>query len=331
MSGVVLITGAAGFIGSHAAEAMVRAGRTVIGLDNFDPFYDEALKRENLREVERAAATSSSGGGGGGSFVFERADIREASDLRRVFEKHRPETVVHLAAKAGVRPSIAEPALYAQVNVTGTVNVFEACRHVGCQRVLMASSSSVYGNASRAPFREDDEALAPISPYAATKRACELLAHTYHHLYGLRVASLRFFTAYGPRQRPDLAIMSFLRRIARGEALPVFGDGSMRRDFTFIDDIVQGVMASEGAIDRHGLRAWNLGGNHPVSVTELVGAIGRVTGIEPRIERRPEQPGDVVRTCADLTRSRAELGFEPLTALEDGLARQWEWLKARGG
>lgn len=331
MSGLALITGAAGFIGSHVAEAMVRAGRTVVGIDNFDPFYDEALKRDNLREVERAAAASSAGGGGGGSFVFERADIREAGDLRRVFEKHRPETVVHLAAKAGVRPSIAEPALYAQVNVTGTVNVFEACRRAGCERVLMASSSSVYGNASRAPFREDDEALAPISPYAATKRACELLAHTYHHLYGLRVASLRFFTAYGPRQRPDLAIMSFLRRTLRGEALPVFGDGSMRRDFTFIDDIVQGVMASEGAIDRHGLRVWNLGGAHPVSVAELVGAIGRVTGIEPRIERRPEQPGDVARTFADLTRSRAELGFEPHTALEDGLHRQWAWLKARGG
>ncbi len=343
MTGTVLITGAAGFIGSHVAEALLHRGRRVVGVDNFDPFYDEGLKRGNVRAIERAAEDPSpvaarhplpGGRGEGfeaargrGGFVLVEADICDAPAMRRVFAEHRPETVVHLAARAGVRPSIADPMGYARVNVEGTASVFEAARLAGCTRALMASSSSVYGNASVVPFSEEDTALAPISPYAATKRACEMLAHTYHHLYAMRIACLRFFTAYGPRQRPDLAIMSFMKKMRAGEAIPVFGDGSMSRDFTYIDDIVAGVLASEDAIDRHGLRAWNLGGNHPVSVREMVAEIARVTGIEAKIDRRPEQPGDVRRTCADVSRSRAELGFEAKTAFAEGLARQWEWLR----
>lgn len=320
-----MVTGVAGFIGSHVAEALIRAGRRVVGVDNFDPFYDEAVKRRNLADVARAAAASPFGAEG---FELVRADIRHADAMREVFGTRRPATVFHLAARAGVRPSIAQPALYAAVNVEGSINVLEAARHAGCSRIVLASSSSVYGNASRVPFREDDGALAPISPYAATKLACELLAHTWRSLHGTRIACLRFFTAYGPRQRPDLAIQKFMTLLSRGQPLPIFGDGSMSRDFTYIDDIVSGVLAAERAIDAHGLRVWNLGGSSPVSVLELVSAIAQASGLSPTIDHRPVQPGDVERTYADLSRSRAELGFAPRTSLAEGLARQWAWVRS---
>ena len=320
-NGTAVVTGAAGFIGSHVVSALLAGGRRVVGLDNFDGFYAEEIKRRNLEEATRAAPR-------GASFEMVRCDIRDAAAVRSVVAAHRPETVFHLAAKAGVRPSIAEPGLYAAVNVQGTAHVLEAAREAGCGRVVLASSSSVYGNAARSPFREDDPAIEPISPYAATKRACELLAHTWRSVWGMRVACLRFFTAYGPRQRPDLAIQKFLTLASRGEALPMFGDGSMSRDFTYIDDIVAGVLASEAAIDGHGLRVWNLGGSAPVSVRELIEVIGRVIGVPPRVERRDVQPGDVERTCADLTRSRAELGYRPTVGLEEGIRRQWAWSRA---
>lgn len=322
-TGTVLITGVAGFIGSHVAEAFLARGRRVIGVDSLDPFYAESIKRRNLAQVELAAAAQ-----GPDRFEFVHADIRDADAMREVFESRRPETAVHLAARAGVRPSIAQPALYTDVNVRGTATLFEAARLAGCSRILLASSSSVYGNASRVPFSEDDTALEPISPYAATKRACELLAHTWHHLYGMRIACLRFFTAFGPRQRPDLAIQKFLTLLERGEPLPVFGDGTMSRDFTYIADIADGVLAGERAIDRHGLRTWNLGGCRPVSVNELIAAIERVTGLTAAIDRRPLQPGDVDRTCADPARSREELGFEPRTPLQQGLEAQWRAVEA---
>lgn len=317
----VLITGAAGFIGSHCAEAFLSRGSRVVGLDNFDPFYGRDVKSRNLEEIGRHRDAA--------RFSFEEGDIRDAARMRAVFEAHRPTVVLHLAARAGVRPSIEQPALYASVNVEGTTNLLEQSRQTGVKRFLMASSSSVYGNNEKVPFAETDDVSGPISPYAATKRACELITHTYHSLYKMPIACLRFFTVYGPRQRPDLAIMKFLRLVRDDKPIPMFGDGSMSRDFTYIDDIVAGVVASDGAIERHGLRIWNLGGDHPVALREMIETIGRVVGKEPRIDRLSKQPGDVERTYADLTRSRAELGFAPGTPFEDGVRRQWEWLRGR--
>lgn len=316
-----LVTGAAGFIGSHACDAFLARGDRVVGVDNFDPFYDASFKRANLAEVgaHKHAAR----------FEFVEADIRRGEDMLALFERVRPTTVLHLAARAGVRPSISQPALYAQVNVEGTTHLLEAARRTGVKRFLLASSSSVYGNNKKTPFAETDDVSGPISPYAATKRSCELIAHTYHHLYGLPIACLRFFTVYGPRQRPDLAIAKFMRLMAEGKPIPMFGDGSMSRDFTFIDDIVAGVLASDGAIERHGLRTWNLGGNRPVSLREMIDAIARATGAAPKIEAQPDQPGEVRITYADLTRSGAELGYAPATEFEEGVRRQWEWVKSR--
>ncbi|RMH26606.1 MAG: NAD-dependent epimerase/dehydratase family protein [Planctomycetota bacterium] len=316
----VLITGAAGFIGSHLAEALLAGGGRVVGLDCFDEFYDPAVKRENAERLARA---------GGGRFTMIEADVRDARALGRVFDEHRPGSVVHLAARAGVRPSIADPALYADVNVTGTARALAAAQRAGCRRIVVASSSSVYGGNTKVPFAEDDDVSRPISPYAATKRACELLARTHHHLTGASVACLRFFTCYGPRQRPDLAIHSFMRRIARGEPVPVFGDGSTSRDYTFIRDIVAGVTAALERIEAHGFRVWNLGSSAPVRLDEMVESVARVVGRRPVIDRREPQPGDAPHTFADLTRSRAELGYEPSTPFEDGLAAQWAWLRDR--
>lgn len=316
----VLVTGAAGFIGSHVCEAMLRAGWDVAGLDSFDPFYDEALKRANLEEVSACA----------GRFVFERCDICDAGRLGGIMSSFRPDTVVHLAARAGVRPSIADPAGYAVTNVVGTQRVLDAAEGAGCRRIVCASSSSVYGNNPKTPFAETDAVDAPISPYAATKKACELIGHAHHHLTGACVAMLRFFTVYGPRQRPDLAIRLFLSKAARGEPITMFGDGSTARDYTSIGDIVSGVLASIDRIDAHGYRVWNLGGDDPIALADLVSAVGEVVGRPVAVERRPMQPGDVERTWADLTRSRAELAYHPKTSLREGMARQFEWMRARG-
>lgn len=317
----VLVTGAAGFIGSHASEAFLSGGARVVGVDNLDGFYDAALKRANLDQIASHAR--------GGAFEFVEADICDQTAMLELFRRVRPATVLHLAARAGVRPSLREPALYMRVNVEGTASLFEAARQTGVERFLMASSSSVYGNNEKVPFSESDDVNGPISPYAASKRACELLAHTFHSLYGLPIACLRFFTVFGPRQRPDLAIMKFMKLMAEGEPIPMFGDGSMSRDFTYIDDIIAGVLASEGAIERHGLRIWNLGGHRPVALRDMIETISRVVGRPANIDRKPDQPGEVRRTYADLTRSKAELGFEPTTSFEDGVRAQWEWLRAR--
>jgi UDP-glucuronate 4-epimerase len=318
----VLVTGAAGFIGSYVCQALMARGQHVVGLDNFDPYYDPGLKRENLDAVRAAARPDA-------RFRFIEADICDQAALRDVLERDRPETVIHLAAKAGVRPSIADPAGYARVNVLGTSIVLEESRRAGVRRVVMASSSSVYGDQPKAPFAETDDVSAPVSPYAATKRACELLAHTHHHLTGMPVACLRFFTVFGPRQRPDLAIMGFMSAISEGRTIRLFGDGSTSRDYTFVADIVDGVLAAVDRIDQHGYRVWNLGHAHPVTLSDMVASIARVVGREPVIERRPVQPGDVQRTFADLSRSGAELGYRPRTTFAQGLEAQWAWLKAR--
>lgn len=317
----ILLTGAAGFIGSHTTERLLSAGCSVIGLDNLDTFYDPAIKRRNLAEIARHP--------GAARFTFVEADLCDGEAVARVFHEHRPTGVIHLAARAGVRPSIEQPALYALVNVEGTTVMLEAARRSdSCKRFVMASSSSVYGNAPKVPFAETDDVNAPISPYAATKRSCELIGHTYFHLYRLPVACLRFFTVFGPRQRPDLAIGKFMRLISAGETIPFFGDGTTSRDYTFIDDIVTGVVASYDRIPHHGYRIWNLGGSDPVTLHEMVETIGRVVGRKPNLNRLPMQPGDVERTFADLTRSAAELGFRPTTPFAEGVRRQWEWLRA---
>lgn len=320
-SGPIIVTGAAGFIGSHLCERLLAMGRHVVGVDNFDPFYDPAIKHANVVEIRRSADRAR------GSFELVELDLAEAAPTRALFERVKPEGVIHLAAKAGVRPSIADPAAYARANVVATAAVLEESRRAGASRVVVASSSSVYGNASRVPFSEDDPVNEPVSPYAATKRANELQCHAHWHLTRMPTACLRFFTVYGPRQRPDLAISTFLGKISRREDISVFGDGSSSRDYTYIDDIVSGVVASYERIDQHGYRVWNLGGSAPVRLDEMLATISRVVGHEPKITRLPMQPGDVLRTWADLTRSDRELGYSPTTGFEDGVRKQWEWMR----
>lgn len=332
-SSSILLTGAAGFIGSHLAERLIRGGTGVVAVDNLDPFYDQRLKRENLATLEALSAKQRV------AFKFVRADVADAAEMRAVFERTRPGGVIHLAAKAGVRPSLADPVGYARTNVVGTAVILEEARRARCSRVVIASSSSVYGNgppgaqqnAEFVPFREDVDTTAPISPYASTKRACELLASTHHHLTKMPTACLRFFTVFGPRQRPDLAIQSFMTKISTGQTIVMFGDGSMSRDFTYIDDITSGILAAYARIPEHGYRVWNLGGNHPVRLDAMIDTIARTVGRAAVVERQPMQPGDVLRTWADLSRSQTELGFSPSTSFEDGVRRQWEWNRGRGG
>lgn len=311
----VIVTGGAGFIGSHLCEALLDRGHPVVAVDNFDSFYDPRIKRRN---IHRCLAD--------GRFALAEGDIRDAAFMNEVVGKG-VDVVVHLAARAGVRPSIAEPKLYQDVNIGGTTVLLEACRKHRVRTFIFGSSSSIYGNNRKVPFCESDPVDHPISPYAATKRAGELLAHTYHHLFEMDVTCLRFFTVYGPRQRPDLAIHKFVRLIESGQPIPVFGDGSMRRDFTYIDDIIAGVTA---AIDRcSGYRIYNLGESRPVALCDLIGAIERALGQKAKIDRQPQPPGDVDQTHADVSRARADLGYEPSTDLETGLARFVEWFRAR--
>lgn len=318
----VLVTGSAGFIGSHVAEALLARGKRVVGIDNFDPFYDLALKQRNVSETMRRAPQD--------AYHLVEADICDADAMRRVFESHRPEGVIHLAAKAGVRPSIADPVGYARVNVVGTSVLLEESRRAGCGRFVMASSSSVYGNLACVPFAETADVSEPISPYAATKRACELIGHTHWRLTGTPTACLRFFTVFGPRQRPDLAIGLFLHKALKNEPITMFGDGSSSRDYTYIDDIAGGVLAAYDRIDRFGFRVWNLGHSSPVTLRDMIATVQRVSGRELQVRTMAMQPGDVERTYADLTRSTAELGFKPTTAFADGVARQWAWIRANG-
>jgi UDP-glucuronate 4-epimerase len=313
----ILVTGAAGFIGSHLCERLVARGDEVVGLDNFDAFYARAVKERNVAGLVA-----------GPRFTLVEGDLRAPADLVRAFAA-RPDAVVHLAALAGVRPSLADPARYADVNVLGTVRLTEAARAHGVRRVVFASSSSVYGLDSEPPFKESDPCLRPVSPYASTKRAGELGLFTAHHLYALDVTCLRFFTVYGPRQRPDLAIHKFARLILAGKPIELFGDGSTSRDYTWIDDIIDGVVA---AIDEQGrgapaFRTYNLGGSRTTTLLRLVELISDALGKKPIVEWKPEQPGDMKRTLADLTHVGRALGYAPRVPIEEGIARFAAWIK----
>lgn len=320
----VVVTGGAGFIGSHLCERLLLRGDEVFAVDNFDPFYDPALKREAVRALERRPG-----------FRLVEADLLDAGavDEGLTAAGAAPggvDAVVHLAARAGVRPSIEAPELYARVNVEGTAAALELTRRLGARGFVFGSSSSVYGNTAPVPFSESDPVDRPISPYAATKRAGELLAHSYSHLYGMAVVCLRFFTVYGPRQRPDLAIHKFARLMDAGKPIPFFGDGSTERDYTYVDDIVQGV---EGAIayavaNPGCFELVNLGESDTVPLSRLVELLSDALGVAPRLERLPPQPGDVERTCADLTRARALLGYAPSTRIEAGIPRFVEWFRS---
>ena len=316
----VVLTGAAGFLGSHVAEALVARGDQVVGLDNFDPFYGRDVKEANLASLQHSPG-----------FSFVEGDIRDAGLVQSVL---RPgDVVVHLAARAGVRPSLEDPTLYASVNVTGTTVLLEGARAAGVRSFVFAGSSSVYGDSAPVPFREDYPALNPISPYAATKRAGELLCSTFVHLYGMRVISLRFFTVYGARQRPDLAIHKFTRLMSAGQPIPVFGDGSAERDYTWVDDIVQGVVAARdwSARDGAAFEIVNLGESETTRLDRLIELISSALGVAPKIARQPPQPGDVRRTCADITRAREVLGYRPVTRIEDGIPRFVRWFKEAHG
>ncbi len=310
----ILITGGAGFIGSHLCEALLARGEQVVALDNFDAFYDPQMKRANLAGCLASPL-----------FTLVEGDIRDMEKVGEVFADGDFDIIVHLAAKAGVRPSIEDPLAHQDVNVRGTMVLLEAARQFEVKKFVFASSSSVYGNNQKVPFSELDCVDFPISPYAATKKACELICHTYSHLYDMDVTCLRFFTVYGPRQRPDLAIHKFTQLIEAGKPVPVFGDGSSRRDYTYIDDIIQGVLA---AMERcQGYRIYNLGHSQPVRLAELIEWLELVLGKKAKIDRQPAQPGDVNCTYADVSRARAELGYEPRVRLEEGLERFVAWYR----
>lgn len=314
----ILLTGGAGFIGSHLAERLLSRGERVVVLDNLDDFYDPAIKRKNLASAE-----------GRSSFRLVVGDIRDEGALDRLMEEESFDTVIHLAARAGVRPSIKKPVLYADVNLNGTSRLLEACRRHGLKRFIFGSSSSVYGNDNEVPFSEDAPVSRPVSPYAATKAAGELLCHAYHHLHRFDVTCLRFFTVYGPRQRPEMAIHEFSRLIMEGKPVKRFGDGTSERDYTYVDDIIDGV---ERALDRlGGYRIYNLGESRRISLTALIDLLAREIGLSARIREMPDQAGDVRTTWADISRARRDLGYKPQVQIEEGVRRFVAWLKERTG
>jgi UDP-glucuronate 4-epimerase len=314
----ILITGGAGFIGSHLVDLLLaEGGWRVVVVDDFNDFYAPDIKRANIREhLENP------------HYQLVEADIRDFAALANLFREKNFDGIAHLAARAGVRPSLAEPVLYTETNINGTVNLLELARKYNVPQFVFASSSSVYGVNEKVPFAEDDPIFNPISPYAATKAAGELLCHTYAHLYGLRCVCLRFFTVYGARQRPDLAIHKFTKLISAGQSIPVFGDGATRRDYTYIDDIMQGVRA---AIDygKTNYEVINLGESRTVELRELIALIEDALGAKAAIDRQPMQPGDVPQTFADISRARKLLNYNPTTPIEEGIKKFVEWFRHR--
>jgi len=309
-----LITGGAGFIGSHVCERLLRDGHSVWAFDDLNPFYDPQFKRRNLRDLQALARP----------FEFCHGDITDRAALDEIFSSVRFDQVIHLAARAGVRGSLADPALYQRVNVEGTVNVLEAARLNGVKKVTLASSSSVYGLNSRIPFSEADPVITPISPYAASKLACESVGHVWHHLYGMDVAMLRFFTVYGPRQRPDLAIYKFSKLILAGQPIPVFGDGSAARDYTFVTDTVAGIIACTQR--EIGYEIFNLGESQVITLSRMIELLAAALGKKAIIERQPLQLGDVPVTYANIDKARAKLGYDPQVKMEEGIQRFAQWI-----
>src|ERR1043165_5957645 len=310
-----LVTGGAGFIGSHVCERLLQMGHSVWALDDLNAFYDPALKQRNLNALEAL----------GKPFTFVKGDITYRPVLDRLFKAVRFDQVIHLAARAGVRPSLAEPALYQRVNVEGTVRLLEAARLAKVKKITIASSSSVYGVNSEVPFSEDDPIFSAISPYAASKLACEALGHVYHHVYGMDVVMLRFFTVYGPRQRPDLAIHKFAHLIRAGKAIPMFGDGTSARDYTYVTDIVDGVMAVSHK--EFGYQIFNLGESQTVRLSYLIKLLEEALGKKAIIDHQPSQPGDVPITYATIGKARSLLGYSPGIKIEQGIALFVDWFR----
>jgi UDP-glucuronate 4-epimerase len=312
----ILVTGGAGFIGSHLVEKLLAAGHEVAILDDFNDFYDPQIKHANIAGFAK-------------DVTMHHVDLRDGASVRNLFHRERFETVAHLAARAGVRPSIEHPQLYYDTNVSGTLHLLDAASVTRVERFIFASSSSVYGNSKTVPFSEDQHLTQTLSPYAATKIAGEFLCSTYAHLYPMRVVSLRYFTVYGPRQRPDLAIHQFTRRIYAGQPIEQFGDGTTRRDYTYIDDVIQGTMAAlkyDGPL----FDIFNLGESDTIQLKDLIAAIENALGKKAKINRMPEQPGDMPLTCADISKARKLLGYNPTTRFGDGLPRFVEWFLRSG-
>ena len=315
----LLITGGAGFIGSHLVDRLLSTDvERITVIDDFNDFYDPSIKRDNICEHSKDPR-----------YTISEVDIRDRAKLEQTFKANTFDCVVHLAARAGVRPSLTEPQLYTETNINGTLNLLELARSNNIKQFVFGSSSSVYGINAKVPFSEDDPIRQPISPYAATKGAGELLCHTYSHLYGLRCVCLRFFTVYGPRQRPDLAIHKFAKLITEHTPIPVFGDGSTRRDYTYIDDIIDGVMAAID-YDQTNYEVINLGESRTVELNELISLLEKELDTHAIIDRQPRQPGDVPQTYADISKARALLGYQPKTQIEEGLRRFVEWFRMSG-
>ena len=310
-----LVTGGAGFVGYHVCERLLREDQAVWAFDDLNNFYDPKIKEANLRDLESLTKP----------FTFVQGDLTDRAGLDQLFSGLKFDQIIHLAARAGVRPSLLEPALYQRVNVEGTVNLLEAARLNRVKKVTIASSSSVYGVNSKVPFSESAPIFSAISPYAASKLACEALGHVYHHLYGMDIAMLRFFTVYGPRQRPDLAIHKFARLIAAGKPIPVFGDGSTARDYTYVTDTVEGVMACTQK--EFGYEIFNLGESQTVTLSHLIELLEKSLGQKATIDRQPPQPGDVPITFADITRARQHLGYNPKIKIAEGIPLFVEWFR----
>lgn len=310
----ILVTGGAGFIGSHLSESLLKQGHNVICLDNFNNYYDPKIKRWNIASLLEDS-----------NYDLVEADILDLNRLRQIFTECRIDIVVHLAARAGVRPSIQKPLLYQQVNVQGTVNLLEMAKEFKVEKFIFGSSSSIYGENKKVPFSEDDPVDHPISPYAATKKECELICYTYHHLYKLPVTCLRFFTVYGARQRPDMAIHKFTKLIYHGEEVPMYGSGNTRRDYTYITDIIDGINKSiEHCKDYH---IYNLGESKTIELRKLISLIANCLGKKPCIQILPVQPGDVPITFADISKAKREIGYQPKVDIEQGIVGFVKWYK----
>ncbi len=312
------ITGGAGFIGSSLAESLIKEENKVIAIDNFCDFYSLKIKENNIKELEKNK-----------NFILYRADIRDRQAVKKIFDENKIDVVMHLAAMAGVRPSIENPVLYQEVNCMGTQNILEEMKEHNVKNIVMASSSSVYGNCKEVPFREDMIVDYAISPYAATKKANEVMAHVYHKLFDMNVIMLRFFTVYGPKQRPDLAINKFTRLMLADEEIPMFGDGTTSRDYTYIDDIVDGIKKSCYHVmkNKNVYEIVNLGNSSPISLKEMINTIGQAVGIKPKIKQLPMQPGDVEKTYADVLKAKKLIGYEPKTTFKEGIQNFVNWYK----